>query len=120
MKKIIFGVLFLVSANIFAAEVAKDWLVTSVSVSTNTVTLIPTTALSGRTRVIVQNNDANFDISIGTFSTFTYGNGFIITNSTAAASSKLDLNLPSGIVIYGLGQAQSTRGTLTAHILEVK
>lgn len=113
----------LATGYLFAAtevkEIAKDWMVTAVSVSTTTVTAIPTSVLSGRYKVVVENADPTFDVSIGTYSAFTYANGFIIHSTTSTFPTQV-FPLPSFYPIYCLGQATTVQGTVSVRIIEFK
>ena len=126
MKRKLLFIASLLTTNCFAAteikEVARDWAVGAVSVSTNTVGAITATGVnfSGRYQIRIINTDNIYDISIGTHSAFTYAGGFIVTNSTDAATSIVTLPLNSGTTVYGLGQANSGLGSINIRVLEFK
>jgi hypothetical protein len=124
MKKILFGLLFLAGPAFAVTDVHEVGITCeagSVSVSTTNPTAIPTTALSGRYRIDLINYDGTYDISIGTFSTFTFAKGFIITSTTtSAATSTINMRVPSGFAIYGLGASNTVRGTVNIRYLECK
>lgn len=97
-------------------KAASAWSVKNVSVSTTTVTAIPTTALTGRSKIIVQNLDSAFDLYIGTSTSMTTSNGFVVTK----ASSTLELPVPQGLAVYGIGQANGTSANIDVRIIEYK
>ena len=126
MKAIIFAALifipsFVASATQEIKEVAKGWGTRTVSVSTVNVTLIAggSTGLAGRYQTRVQNADF-FHIAVGTYSTFTYAEGFIVTRASEAATAVITLPLPSGTSIYGLGQGNSSDGTIDVRVIDLK
>lgn len=96
-------------------KAARDWTIKNVSVSTTTVTAIPTTALSGRYKIVVQSLDA-FDVYIGTSTAMTASTGFVLLKSSAS----IELPIPEGLTVYGLGIANATKGTLDVRIIEYK
>ena len=105
---------------------ARDWLVGTVAVSTETVTALKvgTYNLTGRYEIRIQNVDPAFNIAIGTSAVMTYATG-IIVYSTASASgvsglTEITLPLNEGTTVYGLGKAQNTDGTIDVRIIELK
>lgn len=97
------------------ANVVTSLSVTAVSVSTTTPTALPTSGLSGRYKVTIQNLGA-FDIFVGTFSAMTATSGFVVSRS----SSTRDFPVGSGITLYGLGEANTTQGTVNARVIEYR
>lgn len=119
MKTVLLAIIISSLPSIGAAigdRAVRDWNVSTVSVSTTTPTAIPTTAFSGRYKAIVQNLDPNFDLFIGTSAVMTTALGFVVPKS----SGTIELPIPAGVVIYGLGEANATRGTLSTRIIEYK
>lgn len=124
MKKMFFALLFMAST-LYAAtdvrELSKDCVTGAVSVSTTTPTAIPTTALSGRYKITVQDYDGTYDLAIGTHSAVTFAAGFIVTSTTTAqAMSDRTIYFPSGKTLYGLGAANTVRGTVNVRYMECK
>jgi hypothetical protein len=101
-------------------ELATNYSVGAVNVSTNTATAIPTTAYSERYKIVIENTDSTYDVSIGTYSGFTYANGFIITNSTDATTARLELPISYQAPLYGLGEGNVVRSTVNVRFIEYK
>lgn len=116
MKLWILGLCFLASP-VFALgdKAASGWSVKNVSVSTTTVTAIPATALTGRYKAVVQVLSA-FDLYIGTSTSLTASTAFVVLKS----SGSIELPIPQGLTIYGLGQANASVGTVDVRIIEYK
>lgn len=123
MKKIIFG-LMLMAAPVYSAtdvrEVGVDCVMGVVSVSTNTATAIPTTPFAGRYKIDILNTNNTYDVSLGTSSALSYSAGYIVTNSSDAATASHTIYLPSGKSIYGLGEGNNLTGTVNVRYLECK
>lgn len=122
MKKLIFALCLAVSPAYAATdvrEIGAGCTSGNVAVSTTSPTAIPTTALSGRYRILIYNNDAAFDLAIGTHSAIAFASSFLVKNSTSPASV-VDIRLPSGMALYGLGTSNATRGTIDVRYLECK
>ena len=123
MKKLLFLFLFLTSSVYGADEVreytARDWKTSAVTVSSTTVTAIPTTPLSGRYRIIIENTNSTQDLSISTSSVMTYAAGFIVTDTAEDNPSVITLPLKEGTTVYGLSQAGAT-ASVDVRIIELK
>jgi hypothetical protein len=92
----------------------------AVSVSTTTPTLVPSAALDDRYRIDVINTDNTYDVAFGTSSVVTYAGGYIVTNSTDAATAKHTFFYPYNKTLYGLGEANTVRGTVNVRYWECK
>jgi hypothetical protein len=121
MKKLLFFVVLLATP-IYSAtgvkESATGFVASAVSISSNSATAIPATALAGRFKVIIQNT-GTYDVYIGSHSGVTTANGFLVSASTAGYHSKLEFPVPSGKTIYGLAESHHS-GSATIRILEIK
>jgi len=97
---------------------ASVMLVNSVGVSTNTATAIYTgsTDLVGRTKIVIKNADATYDVFIGTHSGVTVLTGFKLNEST----DSITLPLGSNFTLYGLGEANASDGTIDLDVIEIK
>lgn len=129
MIKIIFAVvglfIFVASANSVedVREVARDWAVASINVGTQNVTALyagTTQNLSGRYRIVIENIDGFYDVALGTHSSFTYGNGWVLKSTNSHCLSSIDLPLPSGTTVYGRGQANAVSSSVTVKVIEFK
>lgn len=122
MRKIFIALALMTPIVAFGAsevrEVAQGWRVATVSVSTTNATIISSNTLTGRYKVIVENTDPSFELSIGTSSVFTYSNGFIVKVATSPLS-QLTLPLAAGTTVYGLGQS-GTQATVNVRVIEFK
>jgi len=118
MRKIFYFLLALSPMSLWAIDVANDWAVGNISVSSNTVTSIRagTSNLSGRYMIRLQNTDPTYAVSIGSNSTFTYAAGWLIYNS----SGTIDLPLNAGTTVYGLAAPNSTQLNVTIKVIELK
>lgn len=112
----------LLPAAVFGAsdvrQVSSDWMFSTTNVSTKNVTAIPATAFPGRYRITCENTDKAYSVAIGTFSTMVFSNGFVILSTVTPVN--LSINLPSGKVVYGLGQSNNSQGTVAVNCLEFK
>lgn len=131
MKRIILSVLVLlflisgVSAVEDVREVARNWAVASVDIGTNNARAIYATDtsanLSGRYRIVIENTHGIYDVSLGTHNAFTYATGWILKSTpTASGLGMVDLPLPSGTTVYGLGQANALSSSVTVKVMEFK
>lgn len=116
MRKGLIAVLLMVSSIAFADGVAKLWKVSNVAVSTTTPTAIPTTALSGRYKAVIQNASVNYALYVGTSTLMTTANSFIVSSG----SGTLEVPIPQGLSIFGLGAANETSGTVDVRLIEYK
>lgn len=97
-------------------DAASGWAITNVAVSTTTVTAIPTTALAGRFHAVIQNLSPLYVLYIGTSTAMTRTNSYAVSPS----SDTLELPLPKGLTIYGLGEATEGSGTVDVRIIQFK
>ena len=81
-----------------------------------TPTAIPTTALTGRYKMVIQNANASFNLYIGTSSAITFSNAFaVIKNSTT-----IELPLSQNVPLFGLGEPNASTGTIDTRVIEYK
>ena len=134
MKKILFSIIsiLLFGTVLFALEdvreVARDWAVASVNIGTNNVMAVNATStaaasgnLSGRYRIVIENTHGIYDVSLGTFSAFSYAAGWLLKSTpTASGLGIIDLPLPAGVTVYALGQANALSSSVTVKVMEFK
>lgn len=130
MKKILFSIItiLLFGVVLFALEdvreVARDWAVNSVDIGTNNARAVyasPSANLSGRYRIKIENTHGIYDVSLGTFSSFTYASGWLLKSTpTASGLGFIDLPLPAGVTVYSLGQANALSSSVTVKVMEFK
>lgn len=117
MKKLIV-LLLAFSGTAFAVgdKAASGWSVKNVAVSTKTVTAIPTTALTGRYKIFLENMDSTFGLYIGSSTAMTTADGYFVQKG----STTVELPLPQGLTVYGIGESNESTGTIVVRIIEVK
>lgn len=125
MKKLIAALFFIPSMcyGIFTIEKPLRNVVTEqISVSTESATAlyVGSANLTARTKLILQNIHQTYDISIGTSSAQAYADGFILTNSSDAATSRIEIPVSQGTILYGIGEANSADGTIELSIIEIR
>lgn len=119
MRSVIISLACLLTAGLAWGQgdkAATGWSVANVSVSTTSVTALPTTALVGRYKILIQNTNSTFDLYVGTSSALAASTGFVVLKG----SSTLELPTPQGLSIFGLGAANATVGSLDVRIIEFK
>ena len=132
MKRILFSIIsiLLFGTILFAVEdvreSARDWAVNLVNVGTNTNNPTPIYAgpignLSGRYRIRIENTVSIYDVSLGTFSSFSYANGWVVKSSTSSSGlASIDLPLLAGTTVYGLGQPNTVISSVPVRVMEFK
>ena len=128
MRKVLLALAFLIGSVVFlqsaeeVKEVARNWIVGPVSVSTTTVpaVYVGSANYSGRYKIEILNTSNVYDISIGTHSELTYANGFIVTNSSDAATSRIQFPLSQGSTVYALGESNTVAATVNVRVIEYK